>query len=167
VLLLFGGGLSVASAVTKSKLADAMGTAIDGSVAWMEAQYLALGGSASSWEIVAPLAVVVLVTATVIFASEFTSNVATVVAFLPVMVGVARGLDCDPMLLMVSTGMAASCAFMLPVGTPPNAIVFGTGYIRQSQMMRAGLALNLLGVIVIPLAVFTWGAWVLGIRFGQ
>lgn len=144
ILILFGGGLSLAVAVTESKLAD-----------WIGVQVAAYGG-------VSVLMLVVAVTAVIIFASEFTSNVATVNAFLPIMYGVSQGLDANPLLLMIATTIAASCAFMLPVGTPPNAIAFGTGYIRQSQMMFAGLWLNLLGIPLIPLAVFTLGEWVFG-----
>jgi sodium-dependent dicarboxylate transporter 2/3/5 len=161
VLLLFGGGLSLATAVTKSKLADWIGQQVQ----------IAATSDAGQWIVehspipnVLPLLLVVAVTATVIFASEFTSNVATVAAFLPIMYSVSQGLDADPLLLMVATTVAASYAFMLPVGTPPNAIAFGTGYIKQTQMMRVGLVLNLLGVVLIPMAVYTLGKWVLGIR---
>src|SRR5690606_6096338 len=146
VLLLFGGGLSLAEAVTASQLAD-----------W-------IGQQLAPWGNVSMVLLVVLVSATVIFASEFTSNVATVAAFAPIMLGVSQGLDADPMLLLVATALAASCAFMLPVGTPPNAIAFGTGYIKQSEMMRAGFVLNLLGVVVIPVAVYTLGVWILGLK---
>jgi sodium-dependent dicarboxylate transporter 2/3/5 len=146
VLLLFGAGLSLAEAVDKSKLAN-----------W-------IGDEVAQWGGVSMLALVVVVTATVIFASEFTSNVATVAAFLPIMFSVSQGLGADPLVLMIATTVAASYAFMLPVGTPPNAIAFGTGYVKQSQMMRAGLCLNLLGIVLIPLAVYTLGVWVLGIR---
>jgi sodium-dependent dicarboxylate transporter 2/3/5 len=161
VLLLFGGGLSLATAVTKSKLADWIGQQVA----------FAATSEAGTWIVehspipnVLPLLLVVVVTATVIFASEFTSNVATVAAFMPVMYGISQGLDADPLLLMVSATVAASYAFMLPVGTPPNAIAFGTGYIKQTQMMKAGLFLNLIGIGLIPIAVYTLGVWVLGIK---
>lgn len=149
VLLLFGGGLSLAEAVKDSRLAEAIGDFV--------AVYAGRGQDST-------LALMLLVVTLVIFASEFTSNVATAAAFLPIMIGVAAGLEADPALLLVPTALAASCAFMLPVGTPPNAIVFGSGYIRQSQMMTAGLWLNLLGILLIPLVVYTLGVWVLGIR---
>jgi sodium-dependent dicarboxylate transporter 2/3/5 len=161
VLLLFGGGLSLALAVTRSKLADWIGKQVE----------LAATSDAAQWLIehspvpnVLPLLLVIVVSGTVIFASEFTSNVATVAAFLPIMYSISQGLDCDPLLLMVATTVAASYAFMLPVGTPPNAIAFGTGYIKQTQMMKAGLCLNLMGIVLIPIAVYTLGRWVLGIR---
>jgi sodium-dependent dicarboxylate transporter 2/3/5 len=161
VLLLFGGGLSLATAVTKSKLADWIGQQVQ----------IAATSDAGTWIVehspipnVLPLLLVIVVVGTVIFASEFTSNVATVAAFLPIMYSISQGLDADPLLLMVATTVAASYAFMLPVGTPPNAIAFGTGYIKQTQMMRVGLVLNLLGIVLIPIAVYTLGKWVLGIR---
>ncbi len=146
VLLLFGGGLSLAEAVEVSKLAD-----------W-------IGLQVSAWGSISLVVLVIAVTATVIFASEFTSNVATVAAFLPIMLGVSKGLEADPLLLLIATTVAASYAFMLPVGTPPNAIAFGTGLIKQREMMRAGLVLNLLGVVLIPLAIYTLGVWALGIK---
>jgi sodium-dependent dicarboxylate transporter 2/3/5 len=149
VLLLFGGGLSLAAAVKDSQLAEEIGTVV---------AYYAGSGQAST------LVLMLVVVTLVIFASEFTSNVATAAAVLPIMIGIAAGLDADPVLLLVPAALAASCAFMLPVGTPPNAIVFGSGYIRQSQMMAAGWWLNLIGIVLIPLAVYTLGAWVLGIK---
>jgi len=87
----------------------------------------------------------------VIFLTELTSNTATTGAFLPVVaaIGVAAGLD--PLTLAVPAVLAASCAFMLPVATPPNAVVYGSGLITVPQMIRAGLVLNLLGVVVIAL----------------
>jgi sodium-dependent dicarboxylate transporter 2/3/5 len=149
VLLLFGGGLSLAAAISHSKLADAIGNSIE------------------AWGQIPPLALVVLVTFIVIFATELTSNVATVSAFLPIMLGVSGGLKSDPRLLLIATTLAASLAFMLPVGTPPNAIAFGTGYIKQSQMMKTGFWLNLVGCLLIPLAIYTLGVWVLGVRVGR
>lgn len=146
VLLLFGGGLSLAEAIQRSKLADSIGAGVE------------------SWGYVPLWAMVVSVAAIVIFASELTSNVAIVNAFLPIMLAVSAGLSADPLLLCVATTVAASYAFMLPIGTPPNAIAFGTGLVKQSQMIRAGLCLNLLGVVMIPLAVYTLGVAVLGIR---
>lgn len=89
----------------------------------------------------------------VIFLTELTSNTATTAAFLPVVaaVGVSAGLD--PLVLAAPAALAASCAFMLPVATPPNAIVYGSGLVTVPQMIRAGLILNLIGVVVIALLV--------------
>lgn len=72
----------------------------------------------------------------------------------------------DVMLLVVPVALAATCAFMLPVATPPNAIAFGSGYIKMSQMIRAGLWLNIVGIVLITITVLTLGQWVLGIALG-
>lgn len=126
VLILFGGGLSLAGAISRTGLAD-----------W-------IGGSLGALQGWSPIAVMTAVTLVVIFLTELTSNTATAAAFLPVVGSVAVGLGTDPILLTVPAALAASCAFMLPVATPPNAIVYGTGFVRIPEMARAGLALNLL-----------------------
>jgi len=135
VLLLFGGGLSLAGAIDKTGLAVWIGGGLDLFAVW-------------------PLIVVVAAVAVlVIFLTELTSNTATTAAFLPVVaaVGVSAGLD--PLVLAAPAALAASCAFMLPVATPPNAIVYGSGLVTVPQMIRAGLILNLIGVVVIALLV--------------
>ena len=109
---------------------------------------IALGWWEALW--VTILAVCVLVT----FLSELTSNVATANALLPMIAGTAVALGYDPRLLMIPAGIAASCGFMLPVSTPPHTIVFGTGRIRLSQMMRYGLVLNVVGSAMIVLATY-------------
>jgi len=100
-----------------------------------------------------PLAVGLLV----IFLTEVTSNTATASLLLPVLGALALAIGMQPMLLMVSAVLCASFAFMLPVATPPNAIVFGSHCIRISQMMRAGIWLNLAGVVLITLFVYFRG----------
>lgn len=147
VLLLFGGGLSLAAALTESGLA-----------AWIGQQVKSLGGLPTFWQIV-------LIVALIVFAGELTNNLAAVVAMLPILFQVAVSLDRDPKLLCVPAVIAASCGFMLPVATPPNAIVFGTGRIRLAQMVRAGLLLDLLGVALIPAFTYLFGGSVLGLRF--
>ena len=109
------------------------------------------------------LAIGLLVT----FLSELTSNVATANALLPMIAGTAVALGLDPRVLMIPATMAASCGFMLPVSTPPHAIVFGTGRIRLSQMMRYGLVLNLAGSVLIVLATYWLLIPQLGIRSGE
>lgn len=146
VLLLFGGGFSLASAVTSSKLAN-----------WIGAQVAALEGLPT---VLMTVAVVMIV----IFLTELTSNTPTAAAFLPILYGVALGLDVDPLLFLVPATLAASCAFMLPVATPPNAIVFGSGHVRIGAMAYAGLWLNVIGIVLIPLLIYTVGTWVLRIR---
>jgi solute carrier family 13 (sodium-dependent dicarboxylate transporter), member 2/3/5 len=138
VLLLFGGGLSLARAIDQSGLA-----------AWLGAN---LGGLAE----LPPLVLVGATVLLVIFLTEITSNTATTVAFLPVVGALASSLALDPMLLTAPAALAASCAFMLPVATPPNAIVYASGQVSVARMVRAGLLMNLVG-----LAVITTAAWLL------
>lgn len=131
VLVLFGGGLSLARAMDQSGLA-----------AW-------IGGAVGSLESVPVWVIVGAVAALVVFLTELTSNVATTSMAMPVMAGAAVGLGMEPMLLMTTAAMAASMAFMLPVATPPNAIVFGSGYITIPQMSRAGFLLNLAAIVLV------------------
>lgn len=148
VLLLFGGGLSLADAVRTTGLAQWIGSALQG-----------LGG----WPTVA---LVLVVTTLVIFLTELTSNTATAAAFLPVVAALAVGLGENPLLLAVPTALAASCAFMMPVATPPNAIVFGSSFITVPQMARAGLVLNLLFIAAITLLTYTLVLAVFGVEVG-
>ncbi|HEX6200800.1 MAG TPA: DASS family sodium-coupled anion symporter [Thermoanaerobaculia bacterium] len=143
VLLLFGGGLSLASAV------DATGLA-----AWIGGRLEAVGGLPT-------LAIVLAVVTTVILLTELTSNTATTATFLPVVASLAAALGLAPLLLLLPTTLAASCAFMMPVATPPNAIVYGSGRVTVPQMVRAGVWLNLLFVGLLTLAAFTLVPWVL------
>lgn len=143
VLLLFGGGLSLAAAVESSGLA-----------AWIGSRLQGLGGLPAVW-------VVLAVVTTVILLTELTSNTATTATFLPVVAAVAIGLGVAPLLLVLPTTLAASCAFMLPVATPPNAIVYGSGWVTLPQMARAGIWLNLLFVALLTLAAFTIVPWAL------
>lgn len=125
-----------------------------------------IGEQAAGLDVLPVVLIVVAVTALVLFLTELTSNTATAAAFLPIIGGVAVGLGLDVMLLVVPVALAATSAFMLPVATPPNAIAFGSGYIRMNQMVRAGLWLNLVGILLITLTVLTLGQWVLGIQIG-
>lgn len=144
VLLLFGGGLSLAGSVAS--------TGLD---AWFGSQVAGLGAL--------PLSLLVAsVVAIILFLTEVTSNTATAATFIPVLGGVAAGIDVAPLTLLVPAAFAATCAFMLPVGTPPNAIVYGTGNVTIAQMVRGGLVLNLLGVVLITAAFLTVGSLVFG-----
>lgn len=136
VLLLFGGGLSLAAAIADSGLAEWLGALIQG-----------LGGLPT-------VLVVLAATLAIIFLTELTSNTATAAAFLPLVGSAAVGLGLDPFLLAVPVALAASCAFMLPVATPPNAIVYGSGHLAIADMARVGLWLNLLGTLVITAATY-------------
>lgn len=134
VLLLFGGGLTLASAVSRSGLAEWLGVSLQG-----------LGG-------LPIFALVVIVAAMIIFLTELTSNTATTATFLPIVGAIAIASGIDPIVLAVPVTLAASCAFMLPVATPPNAIVFGSGLLTIPKMARAGIALNIVGIIIVSLA---------------
>ena len=98
---------------------------------------------------------VAAITGGITFLTELTSNTATTEMILPVLASIATAARIHPLLLMIPAAVAASCAFMMPVATPPNAIVFGSGRIRISQMVKAGLIINLAGVVVVT-AMFLW-----------
>lgn len=134
VLLLFGGGLSLAAAITLNGVDTFIGNALSGL------------GNMPGWLII------LMVTATVIFLTEITSNTAVTTALLPVLAAAAIPLGVEPLALLVPAAIAASFAFMLPIATPPNAIVFSTGRLRIPHMARAGLVLNLLGIVLAAVA---------------
>jgi sodium-dependent dicarboxylate transporter 2/3/5 len=133
VLILFGGGLSLAAAVSSSGLA-----------AWLGSSLTPLGAFGV-------FTLVIAATGLVIFLTELTSNVATAATFLPVVAAVALELGVSPLLLCIPITLAASCAFMLPVATPPNAIVFASGLINIPQMIRAGAVLNVIGMVLLSI----------------
>ena len=137
VLVLFGGGLSLANGIQETGLATWIGDSMSAIGAWPS------------------ILVVILVTTVIIFLTELTSNTATAAAFLPVVSSLAVAVGAHPLLLAVPTALGASCAFMMPVATPPNAIVFGSGRISMPQMMRAGIWLNLVFIVLIT-AVAVW-----------
>ena len=145
VILLFGGGLSIASAFDETGLA-----------VWIGEQLGALEGASM-------LAVVTVVVVLTIFMTEVTSNTATTAMLMPILASLALGLSVHPYAVMVAGATAASFAFMLPVATPPNAVVFGSGYITMPQMVRTGFGLNLLGVLLIILLSLTWLPFAWGI----
>ncbi len=131
VILLFGGGLSLAAAIKSTGLAVYLGEAMSGLAT-------------------APLFLIVLaIVGLITFLTELTSNTATTAAFVPVLGALATTANLDPIFLAAPAAMAASCAFMLPVATGPNAVVFSTGEISVPQMVRAGLWLNVLGTFVV------------------
>jgi sodium-dependent dicarboxylate transporter 2/3/5 len=150
-LLLFGGGLSLAAAVSSSGLDQLIGNAT---------QELFSGG-APTWILI------IAVTTVVIFLTEFTSNTATAALFMPILLATiagaeaTSGVEIDSMLVLIPAGLAASCAFMLPVATPPNIIVFGSGHVSIRQMVRTGFLLNLVAILLIPLLTYFIGQWVM------
>ncbi len=147
VLLLFGGGLALANAFESTGLAQA------------------LGGSVAGLQNLSPIWIVLAVAGLIIFLTELTSNTATTATFLPVVSAVAVGMGLDPRLLAIPVAVGASAAFMLPVATPPNAIVFASGEIKIHEMARAGLALNLFCIVLVTLLMMTTARWGLGIGF--
>jgi sodium-dependent dicarboxylate transporter 2/3/5 len=146
ILLLFGGGLSLAKAAGASGFTEWVGRSVEGLSA------------------MPTTALILILALIVIFLTEVTSNTATAAAFLPIVYGVAMGLGTNPFMLLIPAVLASSCAFMLPVATPPNAIVFGSGRLPASQMARVGFWLNVLVVaLTVPFMAF-WVAWVLGVE---
>ncbi|HLR70123.1 MAG TPA: SLC13 family permease, partial [Pseudogracilibacillus sp.] len=110
------------------------------------------------------LFLVIMVVATlVIFLTEITSNTATASMMFPIMASLAVALGFHPYALMIAAAVAASCAFMLPVATPPNAVVFGSGYLRIPDMAKAGIALNIIGIILVSLTIYFYLPFVWGI----
>ena len=134
ILLLFGGGIALASALEKAGLIKMLGT-------WLS------GFSGSS-----VVLLVIAITVISLFVSEVMSNVAQVIVFAPVVTGIATATAVDPYMLGIPMTLAASCASMMPMGTPPNAIVFSTGHLKLSEMMKAGLIMNLVSILLIILA---------------
>lgn len=145
VLLLFGGGLTIASGFEETGLAE-----------W-------IGGLLSSFQGIPIVFIFGAVVVLTIFLTEVTSNTATAAMLMPIMAALAVGLSIHPYAIMIGAATAASFAFMLPVATPPNAIVFGSGYITIPQMAKTGLGLNIIGVILITLLSLTWLPLVWGI----
>jgi len=136
ILILFGGGLSIAKAFQETGLDTWIGSQLE---------IIALSNT---------IIVMIVIIAAVNFLTEITSNMATTAMLLPIMVPLAELLNIHPFLLLVSTTLAASCAFMLPVSTPPNAVVFGSKLLKISDMVKAGLLINVFSIILILLATY-------------
>ncbi len=136
VLILFGGGLALAEGFKETGLAE-----------WIGQKFTLIEG-------VGFFVLLLIIIASVNFLTEVTSNVATASMLLPILASVAIKLDLHPFGLMVGATLAASCAFMLPVATPPNAVVFGSGYLQMKDMVKAGLWLNILSILIITLMVY-------------
>ncbi len=136
ILILFGGGLSLAAAISATGLDAAIGQSMSG-----------LHG-------VHPLVAILVVTTGVVFLTELTSNTAMATAAMPVLAAAAPAIGVEPERLLIPAAVGASLAFMLPVATPPNAIVFGSGRVKIADMARAGLAFNLAGIVLVTLIAF-------------
>jgi sodium-dependent dicarboxylate transporter 2/3/5 len=145
IVLLIGGGFALAKGFIDSGL-----------TVWFGEQLSGLAGTH-------PMVLTSAVVAAMSFLTELTSNIATTEMILPILAGLAVSIQINPLLLMIPATLAASLAFMLPVATPPNAIVFGTGYLRIKDMARTGILLNLLGIVIVTLTTYFWGTVVFDI----
>lgn len=151
VLLLFGGGLALSKMFSDSGLS-----------AW-------IGETAQGLSVLPTIVIVIAITVLIIFLTELTSNTATAAAFLPIIGGVAVGIgltDGAPqnvMLLTIPVALAATSAFMLPVATPPNAIAFGSGYVKIGEMIKGGVWLNIVGIVLITIVTYVLAVPVFGL----
>ncbi len=139
IILLFGGGFALAAGFQSSGLAK-----------WIGERLAFLGG-------IQPILMIACICLLMTFLTEVTSNTATTTMMMPVLGSMAVAMSMHPFLLMIPAAMSASCAFMLPVATPPNAIIFGSGYLRIPEMAKVGFFLNLIGVVIITLLVYFLG----------
>jgi sodium-dependent dicarboxylate transporter 2/3/5 len=149
ILLLFGGGLAIAKGFTTSGLSD-----------YIAAQLQTWLGDAS------PFVIVVSTVGIITGLTEVASNTATISLSLPIMASLSRAIEAHPLLLLIPTTVAASCAFMLPVSTPPNAIVYGSGRIPIMKMVIAGVWLDVLSVVLLTGFVYTLGHLAFGVLDG-
>lgn len=149
IVLLFGGGFALASGFKESGLSI-----------WLGEQLTGVGRFS-------PVLIVMVVCTMLTFLTELTSNTATTEMILPILGSLSVAIQVNPLLLMIPATLAASCAFMLPVATPPNAIVFGTGEVRMQDMIKSGIVLNLIGVLLITLFIYLIGTTVFEIDLGQ
>lgn len=136
IILLFGGGMALAK-----------GFEVSGLAVWIGGQMTAIAG-------LPIILLIIVLVASVNFLTEITSNLATTAMLLPVLAPMALIIDVHPFALMVGAAVAASCAFMLPVATPPNAVVFGSGYLRIPDMVRKGFFMNIVSILVVTLFVY-------------
>ena len=139
IVLLFGGGLALAKAFGESGLSVWIGERLAGA------------------QVLGPFVLVALICTVITFLTELTSNTATSNMILPILAGVAVAIGVHPMLLMIPATLSCSCAFMLPVATPPNSIIFGTQRLRTLDMAKAGFVLNCVGIVVILLVMYLLG----------
>jgi sodium-dependent dicarboxylate transporter 2/3/5 len=142
IIMLFGGGMALAEAFQSTGLA-----------LWIGSQLTLIDG-------LSLLLVILILVTSVNFLTEITSNIATTAMLLPILAPLAFSMDLHPYMLMVSTTLAASCAFMLPVATPPNAVVFGSGYLHIPDMIRTGIWMNIFSIILISLITYFVLPWI-------
>ena len=145
LLLLFGGGFAMATGFELSGLSESIGKGLT-----------QLAG-------LHPVLLVIVVCVVITFLTEVTSNTATTSLILPILAEAARALDVDPLMLMIPATLSASCAFMTPVASPTQTIVFGSGYVSIRQMVRAGIGFNLLGIFLVTTVFLTLARSIFGI----
>jgi sodium-dependent dicarboxylate transporter 2/3/5 len=136
IILLFGGGMALAEGFSETGLAQ-----------WIALQLTSMEG-------LSLLVLLLVLVAAVNFLTEITSNLATTAMFLPVLAPMALAFNLHPFMIMVAVTISASCAFMLPVATPPNAVVFGSGYLRIPDMIRTGVWMNLISIVMVTLMIY-------------
>ena len=142
ILILFGGGLTLAKGMESSGIIQQIGDAFS-------------QGSALNYTML-----LILLTAVMLFMTELMSNVALTTIFVPVVLGIANGIEIEPLYLAIPVTLASSCAFMMPISTPPNAIVFSSGHIHMRDMMKIGFWLNLVSIVILSIAGITLIKWV-------
>ena len=143
ILLLFGGGMTLAKGMESTGLIQIIADVV-------------------AQNPMSTLLVYIILIGSMLFLTELMSNVALATIYIPVVIGIANGLGLNPLILAIPVAMASSCAFMMPISTPPNAIVFSSGHIRIKQMIKTGFWLNVLSVMVLVIAAFTIIEWVFG-----
>jgi sodium-dependent dicarboxylate transporter 2/3/5 len=148
IILLFGGGFALASGFKESGLS-----------LWFGHQLVWLRG-------MHPLILILCISFLVTFLTEITSNTATVETLLPILAGLAVSIETNPLLFMLPATIAGSLAFMLPVATPPNAIVFGSKRISVIQMAKTGFFLNIIGIIMVSVITYYFGSFIFDIVEG-
>ena len=149
IVLLFGGGFALANGFKESGLSTWIGEQL----IWLKAVH--------------PMLIIFCIALIVTFLTELTSNTATVETFLPILAGLSISIEVNPLLFMIPATLAGSMAFMLPVATPPNAIVFGTRRLRVSQMIKTGLFLNIAGSILLTIFVYYLSKYFFHIDLGN
>jgi len=149
IILLFGGGFALASGIKESGLSG-----------WFGEQMIFVADYS-------PIIVILCIALLMTFVTELTSNTATTEMILPILAGIAVSTNTNPLLFMLPATLSASMAFMLPVATPPNAIVFGTGRITVFQMAKTGILLNLIGAVIITVMTYLLGTFVFDIKLDE
>ncbi|MBT8113289.1 MAG: SLC13 family permease [Gammaproteobacteria bacterium] len=145
ILILLGGGLSLAAAVQANGVTEF------------------IGAQATVLAFMPPLLILLIIITAVVFLTELTSNTATTATLVPVLAAIAPSLNIHPYVLVIPAAIAASCAFMLPIATPPNAIVFGSGHIAMREMRKSGIWLNLLCLLTLTALAFTFSSYLINL----